>query len=164
MTEKYILESYPAFCGWRKMILKRHGLVLAGLLIIALGTLVTPVMAADHTLNPGDSIQENITNAIPGDTIILNPGIYNEHDIILDKNITIRANISAGNSEAYTIIDAENAGRIFSNNGSHALTVENLTLMNGYVTEWGGAIASGNGSITITVSYTHLTLPTNREV
>jgi PGF-pre-PGF domain-containing protein len=131
------------------MVLKRHGLALAGLLIIAIGTIVTPVMAADHTLNPGDSIQVTITNAISGDTIILNPGIYNEHDIILDKNITIRANISAGSSAADTIIDAENAGRIFSNNESHALTVENLTLMNGYVTDRGGAIASGNGSITI---------------
>ena len=53
--------------------------------------LVGTVSAAEHTLNPGDSIQQNISDAADGDTIVLNPGIYFEHDLVINKNLTIRA-------------------------------------------------------------------------
>ena len=120
------------------MFLQRYGLILAEMLIITLWCIVTPVIATDHTLNPGDSIQQNITDATNGDTIILNPGTYNEHDIVISRNITLVANISAGGTAANTIIDGQNAGRIIDDSGgptiydnAYTLTIDNLTLRNG---------------------------------
>ena len=111
--------------------MKRYGLVFAGLLIVAL-SLAAPVAAVDHTLNPGDSIQQSITDAADSDTIVLNPGTYSDHDIIVAKNITVRANLSSGGNAANTLIDAQLAGRIFNaNGGSSSLTIDNLTLQNG---------------------------------
>ena len=122
-------------------------------MIILVFSMAAPVLATDHTLNPGDSIQENITNAVPGDTLILNPGIYKEHDITIDKNINIRANFSAGGKAANTIIDAKNAGRIFQSSGGYSLSIVNLTLRNAYSSGDGGAINSPTGGvITITSS------------
>ena len=122
------------------MELGRFSFVLAWLLIIALGSIITPAMAANHTLNPGDSIQTAINSAHHGDTIILNPGTYNEHNITISKNIIIRANVSAGGNRDNTIIDAMNLDRIFSVNGAYSFTVDGLTLQNGDATGAGGAI------------------------
>jgi predicted outer membrane repeat protein len=110
-----------------------------------------------HTLDPGDSIQQNITDAARGDTIILNPGTYYERDIMISKNITIRANASCGGTAANTIIDAALGGRIFDNSAGKSLTVDNLTLRNGYTQGYypadrGGAIISDTGSLTILFS------------
>jgi hypothetical protein len=124
------------------------------ILIILVLALAAPVSAAVHTLNPGDSIFENITDASDGDTIILNPGIYNQHDISIDKNIIIKANMSAGGSAADTIIDSESDGRIFSNYGAYSLAIDNLTLRNGHgIPGYGGAIYSKGGTLTITSSF-----------
>jgi hypothetical protein len=116
------------------------------ILIILVLALAAPVSAAVYTLNPGDSIQTAINSAGSGDTIILNPGIYNQHDILVLKNIIIQANTSAGGSAADTIIDAESAGRIFNSSWGYSLAIDNLTLRNGYMIGYGGAIYSDSSS------------------
>jgi PKD repeat protein len=119
----------------------------AGLLIVAL-LLAAPAAAVDHTLDPGDSIQQNITDAADGDTIVLNPGTYTEHDIVVAKNITVRANLSSGGNAANTLIDAQLAGRLFIANGeSYSLTIDNLTLQNGRAAD--GSMGSLGSSGTI---------------
>jgi PKD repeat protein len=102
-----------------------------------------------RTLNPGDSIQQNITDSLSGDIIILNPGRYPEHDIVVSKDITIRANTSRGGTAATTIIDAANAGRVFDNSGGYALSLDNLSLQNGQAAVTGGGIYS-TGTVTAT--------------
>lgn len=139
------------------MGLRRHGLVLAGLLIITLVCIAVPVSAAVHTLNPGDSIRQAVTDALPGDTIVLNPGTYNEYNITLDKDITIRANTAAGGNAGNTIIDAGSAGSIFNKTSGHAITIDSLGLRNGYFSrdtmELGaGVVAVEGGSLTLTSS------------
>jgi PKD repeat protein len=114
------------------------------------------ITAAIHnpvrTLNPGNSIQQNVTGAAAGDTIILNPGIYHEHDIIVERNLTIRANASAGGDAANTIIDAEYAGRIFNGDADIVFSVDNLTLKNGLVSDNGGAINAAHARALIATS------------
>ena len=115
------------------MGLKRYSLVLASLLIIALFLAVAPVSATTvHILNPGDSIQQNITAAASGDIIILNPGTYQQNNIVITTNITIEANQSLGGSSINTIINATSSNhRIFNNLGGYALNIDGLTLNGG---------------------------------
>jgi len=136
------------------MDLKRYSLVLVWLLIIALGMMVAPVSAATWTINPGTSISAEISKVSSGDTIILNPGVYNQNTIFFSKNIIIEANTSpsAGGGPANTIIDGlGGTSGIFDGTGKYNLTIDNLSLMNGITTASGGAIDS-DGTLTITSS------------
>jgi adhesin HecA-like repeat protein/predicted outer membrane repeat protein len=134
------------------MGLTRSGLVLAGLLIIALVVMVAPVWATRVTLNPGDSIQGAINNASAGDAIVLNPGTYNQNGIKVSKDITLEANTSAGGSPANTIIDAQ--GKWMLSSVSNSFVVDNLSLKNG-CGGYGGAI-NAVGDLTILHStFTH---------
>jgi len=125
------------------------------LLIIGLFILAVPVSAADITIVPNDPVQGSIRGAIinasAGDRIILGPGTYTDHDILIDKDITI---MSQSGSAADTIIDAMRAGRIFFNGAGHDLTIDSLTLQNATVWgDFGGAIVNDNGgNLTVTSS------------
>ncbi len=119
------------------------------ILIFLLVSITTPVSAAIHTLNPGDSIRQNITDATAGDTIILNPGTYTENGITVDKNIRIQANTSYSHTAAETIIDGGNH-QIMTVSGGVNLVIDSLTLQNGLSVN-GGAIAN-SGTITISDS------------
>ncbi|MDD1682277.1 MAG: hypothetical protein LUO98_00455, partial [Methanoregula sp.] len=124
--------------------------ILYSLLVIGVIALASPVSAAMHTLNPGDPIEQNITDANAGDTLILNPGTYNQHNIHVTKDIVLRANTSNGGTAANTIIDGQMINGIFNITGVYSLAVDNLTLRNG-ITTWGGGINLGNGR-TLTVN------------
>lgn len=140
--------------GW---ILVKPGTCLLLVVLAVLFMSGVPAVSADsgviHTLNPGDSIQQNITHAADGDILVLNPGTYSERGIEVTKNITIRANTSSGGVAANTIIDAALAGRIFNVTGTDSFVVDNLTLENGKVTgENGGAIYAKSSTVTINSS------------
>lgn len=133
------------------MVPDRYRLLIT-VFIIILGIVIPalPVSAAIWTLDPAtDTIQDNITLASDGDTLILNPGTYSQHSISISKNINIKANASAGGNAANTIIDAGNSGRIFNVNGDYSLVIDNLTLRNGNTIDSGGAVYSKEGSVTV---------------
>ena len=121
------------------------------LLLLMLGMTVT-VSAKVITISPDNSIQSAIDSAEPGDTIMLKPGTYREHDIEITKNIAIQASTPTRNNAAATIIDANNSGRIFNNRGGHTFVIDNLTLRNGQSSGDGGALYSELGSVTITTT------------
>jgi predicted outer membrane repeat protein len=126
------------------------------ILMLALAAPVSGFHVPFHFLNPGDSIQQNITTAFEGDTLILNPGTYNEHGITISKSIAIRANETALGTAANTIIDGHVAGRIFDNTGGYTLSLDNLTLRNGYISGNGGAITTTGGTVNVTsVTFTN---------
>jgi hypothetical protein len=102
-----------------------------------------PDLAVFDTIGPGDSIQAAVDAAADGETIYLDPGTYFEHDITISKNITIRSNTSAGGNRDNTIIDAEEAGRIFNVTGAHTLAIDSLTLQNGSVVSAGMSSVEG---------------------
>jgi len=118
-------------------------------------TLAAPAMAAVTISPTGGDDTSLITNAITtaaldDGIVILNPGTYYAHQIVVSNSVTIRANTSYGGSASDTIIDAQSLGRIFDNSGGHALAIDNLTLRNGF-SVIGGAIIN-TGTVTITDS------------
>jgi uncharacterized protein YjbI with pentapeptide repeats len=125
---------------------------------IAILALPEPTVSA--SIGPSDSIQAAVFAASDGDTIWLDPGIYREHDIVIDRNITIRAKTSAGGNRGNTIIDAEHAGRIFNVTGPFTFAIDNLALINGEVSsadpdvpaEGGAILAMDPGSTLIVAS------------
>ncbi|MGB7789257.1 PKD domain-containing protein [Methanoregula sp.] len=125
-------------------IVKRYRMIFFLALIFAL-VLVAPACAATVTTISNASataLTAAVSSAGDGDTIILQPGTYFEHDIsITGKSLTIRA--ADGHGPADTIIDAQLSGRIFSVTDSSALTVANLTLRNGKALD-GAAGADGS--------------------
>jgi adhesin HecA-like repeat protein len=116
-------------------------------------SMVTAVSAAVITIsNSTDAIQTAITHANSGDTIILNPGIYYENTITFSKNLTIRANTSAGGDQTNTIIDGGRGhhGIFMATGSSHSLAIDNLTLRNGRGPYTNGGAIFSEGTVTVT--------------
>ncbi len=124
--------------------------VAAVLLLLILSGI--PALAAEYTLDPGDSIQAAINAAADNDTLILNPGTFAGSGMLIAKNITIRANTSSGGTPAGTVIDAAGAGTIFSLSPGTICLFDNLTLANGHAAGDGGAILVADGPAIVTLS------------
>ncbi len=103
-------------------------------------------------VGPSQSLQAVIDAASPGDTIVLEPGIYREHNLTVTKELYFMANISAGGDRNNTIIDAQGADRIFNVSGTPTFLLQNLTLRNGRVAGDGGAIYIDGGTIVLVSS------------
>ena len=93
-------------------------------------------------VNNGTSTQyakATITNAVStvsnNGTIHIAPGTYNEHNININTNMTI-----IGSSQKNTIINVQGLGNIFNIAYGVTVTLENITFINGYSTDFGGAI------------------------
>ncbi|MDR1819161.1 MAG: hypothetical protein LBR15_02805 [Methanobrevibacter sp.] len=117
-------------------------------IFMMLTSFTTLVVAEDSvTLNPGDSIQSAIDSIAEG-TIILNSGTYTgdgcNNIVVMNKKITIQSNGDA-------IIDAESDGRIFNVANNSNLTLNNIKLVNGYLSGStnNGAGIENNGTCTI---------------
>jgi len=130
-----------------KMGLKRYSLVLASLLIIALGIVVAPVSAGNTvTIGPGtDMINQSMLGALgAGGTLILNPGTYYQNSPVTIYNNTLIESLSAGGIP--TINGAGSDSGIFVVNSGVPLAIDNLTLENGNSGGSGGAINNGGAS------------------
>lgn len=80
-------------------------------------------------------------------TIHLDNGRYageSNRDISLNKSVTL-----IGKSSQSTIVDCEYSGRLFAMGSNASLTLINLTLINGNLTDNGGLIYNDGGKITI---------------
>ena len=93
------------------------------------------VSAANIDVTTESGLNNAINIASPGDTLNLASGTYNEHDITINKDLTIK-----GQGKSNTIIDAQGQGRIFYVASGVTLTLQDITLTGGYVTDNGGAI------------------------
>lgn len=120
------------------------------LLMICLITIST-VNAADIHMN---STNNTIANAVinetsNGDTIYLDEGTYTQSHLNGTDGITINKNLTViGKNKENTIINAEQAGRIFNITEGNILTLINITLING-IADSGGAIYNGGGTAVI---------------
>ncbi|RPA69698.1 nitrous oxide reductase family maturation protein NosD [Cyclobacteriaceae bacterium YHN15] len=74
--------------------------------LILLCFLTFSIDAKTVRLKPGQSIQAAVDQAFDGDTLVLAPGIYKEHEIIIRKPLSIFG-------ESYPIIDGQDEGNIF---------------------------------------------------
>ena len=97
--------------------------------------------------NPYNSLRHAIDYTSKDTTVYLNEGKYageNNRNITLNKSVTL-----IGKSKENTIIDCELSGRLFTMNSNSKLTLINLTLTNGNLTDNGGLIYNEGGQITI---------------
>ncbi len=92
--------------------------------------------------NPLKTIAAGIAGVYPSGTVHIANGTYNEHDLTINKDMTI-----VGAGQANTTVNAEGNGRIFTVNSGITLTIQNLTLVNGNA-NYGGAILN-YGDLTV---------------
>jgi hypothetical protein len=92
---------------------------------------------------PCASIAQAISNAAPGgDTIEVAAGTYNEHDLTIDKSLTIQ-----GASAKTTIVDAQQQGRVFVINSGVTVNISNLTITGGKTSD--GVVLPGSFGTTL---------------
>lgn len=122
----YFYMLYNSDKYWECYLMKREFIEsILIVLLFVLGTAVTPVYAENFTVDSKgggnySSIQEAVNNANTGDTIIVNPGIYNEN-IVVDKELTILSNsASLASSTARTyVIGAVSEKDVFNVNSNN---------------------------------------------
>lgn len=90
-----------------------------------------------------------ISQAVAGDTVKIRAGTYQEHDIPLNKDVTLRGGYSAdwtvwNPAGTPSIVDAEHLGRVLNIVGNP--TVEGLHLVNGQSNGSGGAVYIAAGA------------------
>lgn len=98
-----------------------HLLVLGSLLFLQ------AVTAAEIIVKPGEAIQDAVTAAKPGDTILVEPGTYKETVYIDKDNITLRGIIRAGEWPTLEGEKIRNDAVLYSGSG---ITIENLKIVN----------------------------------
>lgn len=83
------------------MHIKTYILALALLLVSGLTN------AAIVMVSPADRLQKQVEKVRPGDTLLLKPGIYRQHDIKVNKRLTILG-------QGFPVIDAEGKFELFT--------------------------------------------------
>ncbi|HEY5134094.1 MAG TPA: S8 family serine peptidase, partial [Candidatus Krumholzibacteriaceae bacterium] len=102
-------------------------------------------------LGDAPTIAAAIDSAGDGDQIFVYQGSYREHDVVVDKSVTIRG----VKGPATTLVDAERLGRcFFIPSGGAVIHIEDLTLKNGSamgagVDGCGGAVYCANSNAAI---------------
>ena len=76
--------------------------------------------------NPCSTIQYAIDEAAAGDTVDIAAGTYNEHDITVNKDLTLK-----GAGADSTVIDAESLGRVILIESDLESTIDSLTVTGG---------------------------------
>jgi predicted outer membrane repeat protein len=99
------------------------------------------------TTGPKKTIGNALNTVINYGTINIAAGTYKEHGIKIQKNVNIK-----GQSQKTTIIDGQNANRIFIINNAIHVNIINLQFINGKVNGNGGAIVNYNGYLSVSNS------------
>lgn len=108
--------------------------LLAILLFILMGFSAVPTAEASHiSILPGQSIQQAINSALPGDVIEIQPGSYRE-SIIINKSLILRGAETAGGGRP--LLTAEDGGSAIRITAEGA-KVEGMDLFG--ATDWSGA-------------------------
>jgi parallel beta-helix repeat protein len=93
-------------------------------------------------INPGESIQAALDRCVPGDTIEIRPGVYNETLLVDVNNITIRG---LKENDQRPLLDGQNKLTDAVITSSHNFTIENLVIkdyVNNGITVHGGQNAT----------------------
>lgn len=132
----------------------KKGVLTTIILTIFMALILTSgVSAANKTVTPGKhSIQNAIITSSNGDILNLVPGTYYEHDILVNKNLTINGPKQMGHGLKATV-NAQNLGRAFKTCMGVKLTLNYLQIQNGNAfkdkdSDYGGGIYS-RGRLTL---------------
>jgi len=103
-----------------------------------------------HVPADAPTIQAGIDSATAGDVVEITCGLYQEHDIALQRGIIVRS--ETGTADCVTI-DAEQAGRVFYLTGEQSViptVLEGLTIANGQDSDGAGLLAADGGHLVVT--------------
>ena len=119
----------------------------------ALVLLSAPAGAAVlHVPGEAQTIAQGVAAASPGDTVVVACGTYVEHDVVLDREITLR---SETGDPACVVIDAASEGRVFmSEDPSGEARIVGITVTGGLAAGPGPFDAWGGGMLFIGASPT----------
>jgi hypothetical protein len=111
-------------------------------IILAL-LLTAPALCAVHAVPvPNATIQAAVTASLPGDTILVQPGTYLEHDIVLKSGITLLADGGAA------VVDAGGLGRcMYSNEHLGDIVIEGFRFTDGVAVHGGALMFIADGVI-----------------
>ncbi|MDP6376950.1 MAG: parallel beta-helix domain-containing protein [Pseudomonadales bacterium] len=102
------------------------GISTGTLLLVAL-LAVHAVMAGELVVKAGESIQDAVSAAKSGDTILIEPGTYKETVYIDKNNISLRGVVVSGNWPTLEGEKIRNDAVLYSGSG---ITIENLKIVN----------------------------------
>ena len=114
------------------------------IILLILSFIIPSLLQANIIHVPGDSttIQGGINGAVDGDTEMVTPGSYYEHDIdFLGKTITVMGTDPEDSAVvAATVVDADSLGRVFyfHSNEDYMSILSGLTLRGGFADVGGG--------------------------
>ncbi len=115
------------------------------IILLASSLLAAQPLAAATIHVPADqpTIQAGIDAAVAGDTVLVDCGIYYEHDILMKSGVVLRS--ETGDANCVTI-DAQQQGRVLlCEDTDDATRIEGFTITGGYLTQEdqlrGGGIA-----------------------
>lgn len=87
-----------------------------------------------------------ITASINGDTLKLSAHTFNEHDLYVNKNITLLGTMTTTDT---SIIDAKRLGRVLRLAKNGVLNISDVHIVNGLASYGAGIYADSNGVITL---------------
>lgn len=93
------------------------------------------------------TIQAAISAASSGDIISIEAGTYSESDIDVNQNLTIQ-----GQGATSTIVDGGGSGTVFTIDANFTVTLQSMTIQNGYAINDGGGIYNDGGTVTLSQS------------
>ncbi len=117
--------------GIKISFLTRKTVLYLSLLVIGIFLFCGATSATDIPVNNVTGIQNAINTAHDGDTLNLATGTYKEHDILVDKNLTITGSQPTGDNPPTAVIDAQNHGRVFNISSGVNVTLKYLLIQNG---------------------------------
>lgn len=101
---------------------------------------------------PCQHIQQAINKASNGDTIYVTDGLYQiSSSIFIGKGLTISGgwDITFTNQTGSSVLDGQNTTRVVSIGSNNVVTLDRLSIINGYTTSDGGGIGVIHGTIII---------------
>ena len=102
--------------------------------------------STDVLSTPNTDLESRISNAKNGEKILIEPGTYKIHNVMISKNITLQGK---GNPDDI-IIDGEKKSSIFLIRSPDVyVTFKNITFINGLTDNFGGAISIETGHVTV---------------
>jgi hypothetical protein len=106
--------------------------IILFLVLICTGSIILSgaVSATNITVNPTSGIQNAINTAHNGDTLNLISGTYKEHNIQVNKNLTIAGPKIIGKTPT-AIIDAQKLEKVFHINSDTKVNLQYLLIQNG---------------------------------
>ncbi|MBU2501085.1 right-handed parallel beta-helix repeat-containing protein [bacterium] len=129
-----------------------RSLALSVMVILAMNTVVSGAELLVPSAHP--TIAAALGAAGPGDHVVIAPGTYLEHDLILPSGVVLRGE---SGDPADVVIDGERLGRCIYGAGLDASTrIEAVTLSNGLpawgstpYNSWGAGLMVDGGSLTV---------------